>query len=301
MQTVTDQRNRTAGPRRARAVTAALLAAALVVLSACGTDNPPKGAGEISTYVALGDSGTSGVGLLPVTNEACNRSSLNYPSLIADRLGFDYFVDASCAGASSADLVAAQRTEKGVNAPQLEQVPVDADLVTIGIGLNDHGLSYYLLYICLETNGVVGPECRNYLQQPDSVIDAIIGAMAGTLQTDLEAIRERAPDARIVLIGYPRLLPENGTCPREVPLTADAIPRFRYSQRKISEAMATAARGARVDFVDMYTESEGHDACSTDRWINGQNIEPGKALAFHPFASYHAAVAAKLETLLDPA
>lgn len=298
METVTDPRARgTRGPR-ARVSTAALLAGALLALTACGASNPDKDAGDIRTYVALGDSYTSGVGLVPVTDETCSRSSLNYPSLIAERLEFDDFVDASCAGASSANLLSVQKTDKGTNAPQLEQVPVDADLVTIGLGLNDQGLSYYLLYPCLEVNGQVGSECDAYLKQPDA-FDAAISAMAAYLKADLDAIRERAPDARIVLIGYPRLLPDKGTCPSEIPLPAAAAVRVRDSLRKVNEVMEKAARTARVDYVDMFTASEGHDACSSDRWVNGQNIELGKALAFHPFASYHAAVAAKLETLLD--
>jgi len=299
METVTNPPARGTRAPRTRASTAALLAGALVALTACSANNPDKDASEISTYVALGDSYTSGVGLVPVTDETCSRSSLNYSSLIADRLEFDDFVDASCAGASSTNLLSVQKTEKGTNAPQLEQIPVDADLVTIGLGLNDQGLSYYLLYLCLEVNGQVGTECDTYLQQPESVVDAAISAMGGYVKADLDAIRERAPDARIVLIGYPRLLPDKGTCPSEVPLPAAAAVRLRNSLRKVNEVMEKAARSARVDYVDTFTASEGHDACSSDRWVNGQNIELGKALAFHPFASYHAAVAAKLETLLD--
>lgn len=297
METVTDPRTRTVRGRWARS---AATAVAVLALSACGAENPEKGAGDISTYAALGDSYTSGVGLVPVTNETCNRSSLNYPTLLADRLGFDEFIDASCAGATSADLLGVQTTKKGSNAPQLDQVPADADLVTIGLGLNDHGLSYYLLYPCLKVDGKVGPECDTYLQQPDSVFDAAIDAMAATVKADLDAIRDKAPEARVVLVGYPRLLPDKGTCPDEVPVVAAATERFRYTMRKVNEAMEKTAKSARVDYVDMYTASEGHDACSgADRWVNGQNVDLGKAFAYHPFGAYHAAVAAKLETLLN--
>jgi lysophospholipase L1-like esterase len=270
----------------------------LLALAACGKGNPDKDGDDIRTYAALGDSYTSGVGLVPVSDEVCSRSSLNYPSLVAKALGVDDFVDASCAGAASDDLFAAQKTPTGSNPPQLEQVPADADLVTIGLGLNDNGLSVNLLYPCLQVNGVVGPKCDLYLQQPNSVFDAAITAMAGAVKADLKDIREKAPDARIVLIGYPRLLPDDATCPDEVPVVAAAAVRIRYALKKANEAMEATARKAEVDYVDMYTPSEGHDACSEDRWVNGQNIEIGKALAYHPFAEYHEAVAAKLETLL---
>lgn len=299
MEPMIDTRTTDARRPRARVIPAALAALALAAVGACGKDNPDNGPTDIGTYVSLGDSYSSGVGLVPVTDEVCNRSSLNYPSLIAEKFGFDQFVDATCAGASSEDLFASQTTAKGSNLPQLDQVPADADLVTIGLGLNDNGLSVALLVPCLEVNGQVSSTCDLYLKQPNSVFDAAIATMEGGVKADLDDIREKAPKARIVLVGYPRLLPDDATCPQEVPVVEAAAVRIRYSLNKVNEAMKSAARKARVDFVDMYTASEGHDACSEDRWVNGQNIELGKALAYHPFAAYHEAVAEKIATLLE--
>lgn len=280
-------------------ITAVIAAGALAGITACGAD-PTKGPAEIDTYVSLGDSYSSGVGLLPVSDEVCNRSSINYPSLVAKRFGFADFIDATCAGASSKDLFTAQTNAKGSNPPQLDQVPEDADLVTIGMGLNDNGLSIALLYPCLEVNGQVAASCDVYLQQPNSVFDTAIATMAGSVRADLDDIREKAPDARIVLVGYPRLLPDDATCPDEVPVVEAAAVRIRYSLKKVNEALQDAARKAKVDYVDMYTASAGHDACAgDDRWVNGQNIEVGKAQAYHPFAAYHRAVADRLVTLLD--
>lgn len=289
-------------PRRTatRAAAAALVVATLLGLAACGKGNPDKGIGEITSYVALGDSYTSGVGLAPVSDAVCNRSSLNYPSLVAARLDVGQFADVSCAGASSENLFTSQKTPTGSNEPQLAAVLADTDLVTIGLGLNDHALSVRLLYPCLEVNGEVGPNCDLYLQQPDSVFDTAIDTMAGSVKADLDDIREKAPEARIVLVGYPRLLPDDATCRTEVPVTDAAAVRIRYAMEKVNEAMAQAAKKAKVDYVDMYTPSAGHDACSgDDRWVNGQNVEAGKAQAYHPFAAYHEAVAAKLVTLLE--
>lgn len=300
METVTAPRTTDARRPRVRAAAAVLVVLALAGLAACGKNNPDKGPGDISTYAALGDSYSSGVGLLPVTDEVCNRSSLNYPSLVAAKFDFADFVDATCAGASSADLFKSQTNDKGANPPQLEQVPADADLVTIGLGLNDQGLSLALLYPCMRAaDGQVGPTCGTYLQQPNSVFDGAIDIMAGSVKKDLEDIRAKAPDARIVLVGYPRLLPDDASCPSEVPVVEAAAVRIRYSMKKINEAMEKAAQKAGADYVDMYTPSEGHDACAGDaRWVNGKNVELGKALAYHPFAAYHEAVAEKLATLL---
>jgi len=299
METMTDPRTTDARRPRVRVITTALVVLVLAALGACGKGNPDKGPGDISTYVSLGDSYSSGVGLLPVTDEVCNRSSLNYPSLIAEKFGFADFVDATCAGASSADLFKSQTTAKGANLPQLEQVPADADLVTIGMGLNDNGLSVALLYPCLEVNGQVSPSCDLYLKQPNSVFDAAIATMYGGVKADLDDIREKAPDARVVLVGYPRLLPDDASCPSEVPVVEAAAVRIRYSMKKINEAMEKAAQKADADYIDMYSASVGHDACSgADRWVNGKNVEVGKAQSYHPFAAYHEAVAEKLATLL---
>lgn len=289
----------TPGRTATRAAAAAIAVATLLALGACGGGNPDKGRGDITSYAALGDSFTSGVGLVPVTDTVCSRSSSNYPTLLATRLDVATFKDVSCAGASSDNLFSAQTTPTGTNAPQLAAVPKDADLVTIGLGLNDQGLSVRLLYPCLEVDGKVGAACDLYLQAPDSVFDTAIDTMAGAVKADLDDLRERAPDARIVLVGYPRILPDDATCPDQVPVSEAAAVRMRYAMKKVNEAMAGAARKARVDYVDMYTPSAGHDACSgADRWVNGQHVEPGKAQVYHPFAAYHEAVAAELETLL---
>lgn len=299
METLTADRTTVRTPAgRVGAAGAFLTALALLVLAACGNGNPGKGLDDVRVYAALGDSYTSGVGLLPVSDETCSRSSSNYPSLVAEKFGFAEFVDASCAGASSDDLFAPQTTTKGTNLPQLDQVPADADLVTIGLGLNDQGLSTRLLYPCMKFEGKVAASCDVYLQQPNAVFDAAVNTMAGSVKADLDDLREKAPDARIVLVGYPRLLPDTGTCPSEVPVVEAAAVRIKYALKKVNEAMAEAARKAKVDYVDMYTASAGHDACSDDRWVNGQNIELGKALAYHPFAEYHEAVAEQIATLL---
>lgn len=285
--------------RRARAVTAVLVGASVLLASGCAPKNPDTRPEQISTYVALGDSYTAGVGLVPIVDPACTRSDQNYPNLVAEDLHIAHLSDESCAGASSKNLVETQTTPTGTNPPQLDAVHKDTDLVTIGLGLNDFGLSYALLYLCLPVGGQPSAACTKYLDTPQSAMDTAVRNLGAQVKGDLDAIRKKAPKARIVLVGYPHFLPDTGACPAQVPLPEAALARIRTTLKEVNEAMETSARRARVDYVDMYDDSVGHDVCSSDPWVNGQNNIAGKALAFHPYAAYHQAVAAKIEYLLE--
>lgn len=284
---------------RARTVATAVVVASLLLAGACAKKNPDLRPGDIKRYVSLGDSYTAGVGLLPLVDPACNRSDQNYPNLLATRLHIPDLVDVSCSGASSKSLVETQKTPTGSNDPQLDAVTKDTDLVTLGLGLNDAGLSYALLYLCLPYNGAPSAGCTAYLAKPQSYIDALVRGIGATVKIDLDAIRKKAPDARVVLIGYPHFLPDTGTCPAQVPLPSAALDRIRTTLAEVNDVLESAARRARVDYVDTYHASVGHDVCSQDPWVNGQTIIVGKAIAFHPFVAYHQAVAAKLAYLLE--
>ncbi|HEX3979634.1 MAG TPA: SGNH/GDSL hydrolase family protein, partial [Acidimicrobiales bacterium] len=123
---------------------AASTAAASVPVSG-STSGLHRAAVVPGTYVALGDSYTSGPAiptqLGPTTNPSapasCLRSSQNYPSLAARALGLD-LVDASCGGATTEDM----DTSQGPGIPaQLDALRATTSVVTLGIGGNDFGFS----------------------------------------------------------------------------------------------------------------------------------------------------------------
>ncbi|WP_183407629.1 SGNH/GDSL hydrolase family protein [Nocardioides marmoriginsengisoli] len=280
---------------------AALLVVLALVASGCAKKNPDTRPGDIDSYVALGDSYTAVAGDSPVTHAACLRSNDDYPNLLAERLSIADFKNVACAGATSAALETTQypANKRGSNPPQLDAVNEDTKLVTLGIGLNDTGLSFYLLYTCLPYQGKITAACTKYLSKPDGFIDGAVRTIGSEVAGDLTKIRKKAPDARIVLIGYPRMMPDTGGCPEQMPLPDEALDRIRKALKDVNDAMERAARRTRVDYVDMYTASKGHDVCSDSPWVNGQANIPGKALAFHPYDEYHAAVADKLAFLLE--
>src|SRR6188472_4098739 len=97
-------RTRPTTPRRGRVLLTCLLSVAPLTLAGCSASNSdstqPTGAGDTATvpsappthlkYVALGDS-YAAAPLVPVTDVAngCFRSSSNYPSIVAKKLGAD--------------------------------------------------------------------------------------------------------------------------------------------------------------------------------------------------------------------
>ncbi len=285
--------------RTPRSSVVALVVLLLTALGACGASNSTKTAQDIESYVSLGDSYTSGVGQVPEADRACYRSAVNYPSLVAKDLGFDNFVDASCGGATSDNLRTVQKTPKGTNNPQLDSIPPDADLVTLGLGMNNGGFSRLVLYSCLKANGGVSPGCGPFLQQPQAQLDRAVAVMGNTIRTDIRDIRRKAAKARIVLVGYPRILPDDATCPAVLAVPDAAAVKIRYTMKKVNEVLMEAARSASADYIDTWSASRGHEVCSAQPWVNGNGYKIGRAVPLHPYEAYHTAVAEKLAALLD--
>jgi hypothetical protein len=292
---------------RRTSVVAALLVTSALVLSGCGkkaVDPPIETSNE---YVALGDSFTAVAGVGPYADKVCRRSVGDYPHLLAKKLKITSFADVSCGGAQTSDLTQTQLITgdlRGTSPAQLDAVSADTKLITLGIGLNDSigdsdsRISYFLLQVCLPAKGKLTAECKAYLKQPDTGLRDIVESMGAQVRDGLDLIRERAPSARIVLVGYPRVLPDRSDCADQLPLPAVALERIRTTLQVTNSVLKGVAKKAGADYLDMYGPSEGHDVCSGSPWVNGYKNRAGKAEALHPFESYHRAVADKLVTLL---
>ena len=265
------------------------------------TPGAPPGAGPGGStyrhYVAMGDSFTAGP-FIATTDLAngCLRSDHNYPSLVAARLGVDDFTDVSCSGARTEDLGSPQVTYRSATVPaQMEALRPDTDLVTLGIGGNDFGLFTRLAEGCLRSRALdpLGAPCTRQLAGTN--LDAQIQRIGRQVRTAVTAIRDRAPRARIVLVGYLRLAPTDGTtCPERLPLAAGDYPLADAITRSLGATLRRAAAEADADFVDSYALSRGHDICAARPWVNGQVTDRGAALAFHPLVAGMRAVARRI-------
>jgi len=267
--------------RRAFAAIVCALAAALALPALAAADPGP--------YVALGDSYTAGplvfnqVG----TPGGCGRSDHAYPSVVKAATGATAFRDNSCSGATTEDMTAAQRILLGTHAPQFDALSAGDRLVTIGIGGNDVGLvGVAVTCVQLGLLAPTGTACRTHYAKPgggDTLVDRI-AATAPKIAATLQGIHARAPQARVLIVGYPDVTPRNGTsCYPLVPLSADDLAYLDEMLRRTNTMLAEQAAANDAEYVDTYDDSIGHDVCTPPgrRWYEGL-IPTMPAFPLHP-------------------
>ncbi|WP_028958908.1 GDSL-type esterase/lipase family protein [Streptomyces sp. UNC401CLCol] len=253
--------------RRNVMVTSCALAGALALgLTAGGTAQ----ASDPLRYVALGDSYSAGSGVLPVdtSNLLCLRSTVNYPHVIADRTGAR-LKDVTCGAAQTKDFTSSQYL--GVP-PQVNALSADTDLVTLTIGGNDNGTFINAITSCgsagLLTGGKGSP-CKD--KYGSSFNDEIKNSTYPALKSALRAVRAKAPNARVAVLGYPWITPEKAdpACYLKLPIAEGDVPYLRDVQAHLNAAVERASEETGATFVDFAEVSDGHDACSPlgTRWI----------------------------------
>lgn len=260
-----------------------VLAAAVPVLALTSTALADTDTDAVNRYVALGDSFTAGPLIPNMTGQpiGCFRSDHNYPSFISEQIKPASFVDVSCSGAETEDMTNPQSTKLGTNPPQFDALTPDTDLVTVGIGGNDIGFSE-IAQECAKRSirNPFGDPCKDHYGDE---LDQRIADTAPKIADVLRGIRERAPQAKIVVIGYLRLVPEEHGCWPRVPIARGDIPFMDQTEENLNGMLAQQARAAGAEFVDVYADSEGHDMCagSGERWVEG--IIPSEpAFPIHP-------------------
>jgi lysophospholipase L1-like esterase len=236
----------------------ALLAAGAALL---GLAQPASAA--TGKYVALGDSYSSGSGAgAYYTDSGCRLSANAYPRLWADANGPSSFDFAACGGAQTADVLD----------EQVQAVTSDTRLVTLSIGGNDAGFGDVMLTCTLGSDSACAE--RNAQAQ-----EFIRGTLPGRLDDVYGAIRDRAPDARVVVLGYPRMYGDNASC-----LLAGAAKRaaVNASADVLSSVIAGRAADHGFDYIDARATFDTHEVCgSAADWIKGISTDG----AFHPNAA----------------
>ena len=239
-----------------------------VVLAGAITSVPAQAAAPVH-YVALGDSYSAASGVWPPDPQApplCLRSTSNYPHVIAAGTGAE-LTDVTCGAAQTKDFAGSQYP--GV-APQLDAVTPDADLVTLTIGGNDNNTFIGAILACgtlgLASGGQGSPCQDTYGSHFEDQIDE---STLPALREALQAIRHKAPDAEVAILGYPWILPESGGCFEKMPVAGGDVAYLRSLQAHLNQAVATAADDTGATYVDLSDVSEGHDACQpqSTRWV----------------------------------
>src|SRR3954453_11398469 len=231
---------------------------------------PPPPTAAASSYVALGDSYSSGVGTRTYLNDgtSCQRSVYAFPSLIAAARGYALNFRA-CSGAKVSD----------VTNTQLSALSAGTGYVTISVGGNDAGFTS-VITTCAQPAWL--SDCNGAVSKAQSYIK---NTLPGSLATLYTSIRAKAPNATVVVVGYPRLF--NGE-------DCNALTWFSPSDESLLNAtadlldskLAAAAAARGFSFANPTSAFIGHAVCGDPEWLNGLSNPISES--YHPNRIGHA-------------
>lgn len=215
-------------------------------------------------YVALGDSYTSGAGAGSYDGLSCLRSDNAHPVLYANQIGADLDF-AACSGATIPD----------VRNDQLSSLSAETDLVTLGIGGNDTGWVSVLLSCGTPFTG----DCWDDIAGAEEYVQ---NQLPGELDAIYSEVSAAAPNADIVITGYPRLF--NGeNCSWLVDLSYEEQMALNDAADLLNDVIASAAGNHGFGFADVRANFDGHAVCDDQEYIHGLRAPIVKE-SFHPNA-----------------
>lgn len=293
-------------------------------------------------YAALGDSFSSGEGLAPffegsdTGDNECHRSERAYSTLVTGPHYSSPIKDMSnepthgvmwdfiaCSGAVTTNVV---RSGSGQHneLPQLSQgrVGTHTDLVTMSIGGNDVGFAD-ILKLCSFRR------CTTSSYKPlggipfTEWVPAKIDATERVLVDTYHDVQAEAPEAAVVIVGYPHLFPatsEEQTCAKLFPWDTSEQTFLRSMSVRFNDRLTEATATSGVHYVDPMSRWAGHEICGNGgEWIHALTIYvdtipfvrvgpfpiPYKGgptdQSFHPNATGQAAYAAQVDDYLRAA
>ncbi|MFI6707287.1 SGNH/GDSL hydrolase family protein [Nonomuraea sp. NPDC050478] len=247
-------------------------------------------------YVALGDSYSSGEGVYrrgeaPLDGGAdrCHRAGGSYVPLVAGAHAFGGETGFwACSGATTGNLLRGQHGQQ----PQIERVGAGTSLVTLSIGGNDAGFAPVL------TECIVKFPWSSACVDQDAEVRRRIGELRGSMRAVLAEIRTRAPEARVVLLGYPRPFPASP--PGRIDNLGVADQRWLNSMTERLNGVVREVAGefdraivafggpGSVEYVDAYEAFDGHEVGRPRPYLNGVIVDMEELTvdprSFHPTA-----------------
>jgi len=198
------------------------------------------------TYVALGDSYAAGQGGGDEQG-ACLRSPKGYPGLLGRTVGIRLDVNAACSGATTRDV---QRKQLGALGPSVQ-------LVTLSVGGNDLNVAALPAVCARQTSSACEKAVRASLKA--------LGGLSGKLTELYRAVEAAAPNARIMVTGYPSFYDVPKTTDKDFATIVAVDAAVIALNDAIKQAVATQQRtGADIGFVDI--SFAGHGVESKHPW-----------------------------------
>ncbi|MGI5214370.1 SGNH/GDSL hydrolase family protein [Plantactinospora sp. CA-290183] len=254
----------------------------LGTLLAIGLAPAPAAQAAAATYTALGDSYASGTGTREYYPDsgACQRSPHAFPVLTASRLGATLSFPA-CAGATVAEVLDGQ----------LGSLNASTGYVSVTAGGNDIGWASVVTQCAL-------PWPTTCWGQIDNAESQIVNALPGRLDQLYSRIRSLAPNARVTVVGYPKLF--NG---EECNFIARISPGEQAEMNAAADLLATTIRARAsahgFSFVDARGPFTGHSICDDVEWLNGTSNPLSES--YHPNRDGHVGYTALVEAALRSA
>ncbi|MGW5849074.1 SGNH/GDSL hydrolase family protein [Streptomyces sp. NPDC055254] len=219
-------------------------------------------------FVALGDSYSSGVGAgsyLPDSG-SCQRSSKAYPSLWAAANAPVSFSFTACSGA----------TTSTVKNSQLTPLNSSTTLVSVTAGGNDVGFANVMQTCVLQSEATCVSAVNNAVAQVNNVLPGSLSSLYG-------AIRSKAPQAHVVVLGYPRFYKLSGGCIAGLSETERAA--INRGSDALNGMLAKQAANAGFSYSSVVDEFTGHEICSGDAWLHSVSVPVSNS--YHPTATGH--------------
>lgn len=233
---------------------------AVVVLGVFGAAAPPAMA---ERYVALGDSYSSGTGTRTYYESGCQRSVYSYPYLLSQQRANTQLVHAACSGAKTGNVLSSQ----------VGSLTASTAIVTITIGGNDAGFTGVVTECAKPEWASV---CDTRVAEAQSFIR---NTLPGRLDQVYSQIKSRSPNARVIVLGYPRLF--NGVdCNAGTYFDSNDMTMLNQTADLLNSVTSGRAAAYGLTFKNPTTAFTGHAICSSTEWLNGLSNPTSES--YHP-------------------
>jgi lysophospholipase L1-like esterase len=220
-------------------------------------------------YVALGDSYSSGLGAGSYISASgsCERSTVAYSALWASAYHPASYVSVACAGATTSSVISGQ----------LSALSSQTTLVSITVGGNDVGFESVMETCVLESTS----SCVSAVSAAENQASTIL---PGNMDRVLSAISAAAPNARVVVLGYPALydLSRSSIC---LGLSTTDRNVLNQGAGVLDQVIQAAAVRHGDVFGDVRGTFSGHQICDGgSSWLHSVNIFDISE-SYHPTAA----------------
>jgi len=249
------------------------------------------------TYVALGDSYSSGEGSPPFDPSAgaCDRSSTAWPSIFARKAraigkkaaSFTELANLACSGATTGAL--SRPFKEPVS--QLDSLyAFEPRFATITIGGTDLGFSG-VLFDCFTGNCVQD----GLLKKTGHELDAFAPTLLHTYKKLVGNV------SSVIVVGYPNIFPttqaKTVNCPwlqpeerRQLNVLAKRLDTVTKNAVGVARRKFGRSRGFRISYASTFTALSGHELCTRASWVYPLGLSGGNNRG-HPTASGQRAMA----------